>query len=232
MGLQRNDEDIIIDFALTSIGRKKLAQGDFKVVKYAFGDDGIDYGLWVQTIGSTSQDAEILKTPIIEAPVDERVGLKYPLVTITDATLKYLPQLEASTDPLTLNERDNSQAGKAEEWQQNTFSAKRQVPAEILDGTFTLLMNNELIGVQGETPRSLTADNLAYYTLKRTDTNSVGGAKITVSIIVKALEDETWDEMGEGTSPSRWIDTVLWIKGDQSGLQDSIDIRINEALSR
>ncbi len=232
MGFQANDGSIIIDFALSSVGRKKLAQGDFNPVKYAFGDDGVDYSLWVQTTGSASQDSEILKTPVMEAPVDERLALNYPLISIASDGLNFLPTLDASTDPLTINERDQATSGKAIEWQQNTNSAQRQVPAEILDGTFTLMMDNTLLGIQGETPRAVTSDNFAYYTVKRTEKNSVGGAKVTISIVVKTIEDDDWYSLGEGTKPNRWIDTVIWIKGDVSGLQDSIDVKINEALSR
>lgn len=232
MGLLRNDQNIIIDMVLTDTGRKKLAQGSFKPVKFALGDDGIDYSLFTQTTGSASQDSEILKTVIMEAPVDERVGLVYPCISVANDKLNFLPTLDASSDPLTVNERDNSVSGKVVEFQQNTHNAKRSVPEEILDGTFTLKMNSDLLGIQKETPRSVNSDNLAYYTLKRTDTNSVNGAKISVPVMVKSIEDDMWDELGEGTKPNRWIDTIIWIQGNQSGLTQRIDVKINEALSR
>lgn len=233
MGRLRNDQDnIIIDLALTDAGRKKLAQGNFQPEKYAFGDDGIDYTRWVQTTGSASQDAEILKSVVIEAPVAEFAGLRYPLISIADSNLQYLPTLSVTpSSGFTLNERDNAKAGGSLELQQTTNNAKRQVPNEIVDGTATILLNKELLAVQGYTPRSVI-DNLAYYKVKRTALNSTNGAKFALSIMVTDIDDETWDEMGAGTKPNRTISTVIFVKFDQSGLSKQIDCTINEALSR
>lgn len=233
MGRLRNDqENIIIDLALTDAGRKKLAQGNFSAEKYAFGDDGIDYTRWIQTTGSSSQDAEILKSVIIEAPVAEFAGLRYPLVSISNSDLKYLPTLSVTpSSGFTLNERDNSKAGGSLELQQTTNSAKRQVPNEIVDGTATLLLNKDLLAIQNETPRSIIGDK-AFYTVKRTDLNSTNGAKFALSILVADIDDETWDEMGSGTKPNRTINTIIYVKFDQSGLSKEIACIINEALSR
>ena len=48
MGFLDNSGDIILDAVLTDDGRKRLAQGDgsFKIVKFALGDDEIDYTLY------------------------------------------------------------------------------------------------------------------------------------------------------------------------------------------
>ena len=46
-----NSGDIILDAVLTDAGRARLARGDgsFKIVKYAFADDEIDYAKYDQT---------------------------------------------------------------------------------------------------------------------------------------------------------------------------------------
>ena len=46
MAFLDNSGDIILDAVLTDAGRKRLARGDgtFKITKYAFGDDEINYG--------------------------------------------------------------------------------------------------------------------------------------------------------------------------------------------
>ena len=45
MSFLDNSGDIILDAVLTDAGRARLARGDgsFKIVKYAFADDEIDY---------------------------------------------------------------------------------------------------------------------------------------------------------------------------------------------
>ena len=48
MAFLDNTGDIILDAVLTDEGRKRLAQGDgsFRIVKFALGDDEIDYSLY------------------------------------------------------------------------------------------------------------------------------------------------------------------------------------------
>ena len=48
MGFLDNSGDIILDAVLTDEGRMRLARGDgsFKIVKYALGDDEINYKLY------------------------------------------------------------------------------------------------------------------------------------------------------------------------------------------
>jgi hypothetical protein len=88
MGFLDNSGDIILDAVLTDAGRKRLARGDgtFKITKYAFGDDEIDYGKYQpnHTSGSAYNDLEILQTPILEAFTNNRSSLKSKLISLTN----------------------------------------------------------------------------------------------------------------------------------------------------
>ena len=48
MAFQDNSGDIILDVVLTDEGRRRLARGDnsFSIVKFALGDDEINYSLF------------------------------------------------------------------------------------------------------------------------------------------------------------------------------------------
>ena len=46
MGFLDNSGDIILDAVLTDLGRKRMAEGEFRIVKFSFGDDEIDYSLY------------------------------------------------------------------------------------------------------------------------------------------------------------------------------------------
>ena len=52
MAFLDNSGDIILDAVLTDTGRFRLAKGDgsFKIAKFAFGDDEINYKLYVVII--------------------------------------------------------------------------------------------------------------------------------------------------------------------------------------
>jgi len=98
MGFLDNSGDIILDAVLTDAGRKRLARGDgtFKVTKYAFGDDEIDYAKYDSTnaSGSAYYDLEILQTPILEAFTNNRSSLKSRLISLTNNNLLFLPELK------------------------------------------------------------------------------------------------------------------------------------------
>lgn len=104
MGLLQNDSDIILQTVLTDLGRRRLAEGNFKITKFAFGDDEINYGLYDTThvSGSSYFDVQLLQTPILEPSSDNVSALKTKLLTVSNNNLLYLPVLRLNTtDPTT-----------------------------------------------------------------------------------------------------------------------------------
>tara|TARA_R110002096_G_scaffold30211_1_gene90275 strand:- start:120 stop:1097 length:978 start_codon:yes stop_codon:yes gene_type:complete len=97
MAFLDNSGDIILDAVLTDAGRKRLARGDgtFKVTKFAFGDDEIDYGSYNpdHASGSAYYDLEVLQTPVLEAFTNNRSSLKSRLISLTNNNLLFLPVL-------------------------------------------------------------------------------------------------------------------------------------------
>jgi hypothetical protein len=90
-----NRKDIILDCVLTDYGRKLLAQGDgsFNIVKFAFGDDEIDYSLFDTDPGTESalRDADIMNTPVLEAMTNNAASMKSKLLTIATKNQLFLP---------------------------------------------------------------------------------------------------------------------------------------------
>lgn len=95
MSFLDNSGDIILDAVLTDAGRERLARGDgsFKIVKFALGDDEINYENYNSTDsrGSAFYDIEILQTPVLEAFTNNTSNLKSKLITITRTNILYLP---------------------------------------------------------------------------------------------------------------------------------------------
>ena len=236
MGFLPNDSEsyLTVDTILTKEGRQLLAKGNnsFRVVKFTFGDDGIDYRLFNQSTGSVAQDSNILNTVITEAITDEDLAVHYPSISIADPTLKFLPNLSCNVSSLTLNEMTDASVGKVLEFSQTTVLTGKRVPAEIVDGAFILDMDNDLIAIDKQYPTTIYPGGRAHYVLPRTDINSVGGGKIAVNVIVQSLESDWWQRYGVGTVGSRTISTKLDCVGITSGLTKSIVITINEAISR
>ena len=101
MAFLDNSGDIILDAVLTDTGRKRLAAGDgsFKIVKFALGDDEIDYSLYNSShaSGSAYYDLNILQSPVLEAFTNNTSLMKSKLVTYTQNDLLYLPVIELNT---------------------------------------------------------------------------------------------------------------------------------------
>lgn len=95
MGFLDNSGDIILDAVLTDAGRARLAAGDgsFKIVKYAFADDEIDYSKYDKNnlSGSAYYDIQILRTPVLEAFTNNTSTMKSKLISIPRTNLLYLP---------------------------------------------------------------------------------------------------------------------------------------------
>jgi hypothetical protein len=98
MAFLDNSGDIILDAVLTDTGRYRLAKGDgsFKIVKFALGDDEINYGSYNKNhaSGSAYYDLEILQTPILEAFTNNTSTMKSKLISVPRTNLLYLPMLK------------------------------------------------------------------------------------------------------------------------------------------
>jgi hypothetical protein len=103
MGFLDNSGDIIIDAVLTDTGRFRLAKGDgsFRIVKFALGDDEINYESFDKNnaSGSAFFDLEILQTPVLEAFTNNAASLKSKLISIPRTNLLYLPVLKLNELP-------------------------------------------------------------------------------------------------------------------------------------
>ena len=101
MAFLDNSGDIILDAVLTDTGRMRLAKGDgsFKITKFAFGDDEINYELYDKNhpSGSAYYDAEILQTPVLEAFTNNTSTLKSKLISISRTDHLYLPVMLKNT---------------------------------------------------------------------------------------------------------------------------------------
>jgi hypothetical protein len=98
MAFLDNSGDIILDAVLTDTGRMRMAKGDgsFRIVKFALGDDEINYTNFNKdhASGSAYYDLEVLQTPILEAFTDNAASMKSKLVSIPRNNLLYLPMLK------------------------------------------------------------------------------------------------------------------------------------------
>ena len=103
MAFLDNSGDILLDAVLTDEGRKRLAAGTFRPVKFALGDDEINYGLYDKTnaSGSAYFDLSILGLPVEIAHTNASISLKTKLFSLAsqngDPSILYLPEIKLDT---------------------------------------------------------------------------------------------------------------------------------------
>ena len=141
MAFLDNSGDIILDAVLTDAGRARLAAGDgsFKIVKYGFGDDEIDYAKWNgdHINGTPHYDIEILKTPVLEAFTNNTSLMKSKLISISRTNLLYLPVVQ-------INETDGEPQNGSATQAANSFAV---LVDETTDDVFEALSSDNSKGV-------------------------------------------------------------------------------------
>ena len=145
MAFLDNSGDIILDAVLTDAGRQRMARGDFKIVKFALGDDEINYELYNSNhpSGSAFHDLEVMQTPILEAFTNNTASMKSRLLTIGRTNLLYLPILK-------LNEVHGSPGAIRSKLATQAASAGSFIVtcSEITETTITGETDGVLFGVQ------------------------------------------------------------------------------------
>ena len=134
MAFLDNSGDIILDAVLTDTGRKRLARGDgtFRIVKFALGDDEINYGNFDGDASTGLQDLEIMRTPILEAFTNNTSQMHSFLQTYTNnQTHLYLPVIKINTNSNQMNNDFNTFLVTAD---QNTEDALLCTPSGVYSG--------------------------------------------------------------------------------------------------
>ena len=97
MAFLDNSGDIVLDAVLTDLGRKRMAEGTFRITQFALGDDEIDYRIYNKNhpSGSAYYDLEILQTPVLEAFASSNANINYGLVSFNgNLNLLYMPTMK------------------------------------------------------------------------------------------------------------------------------------------
>ena len=142
MAFLDNSGDIILDAVLTETGRKRMTEGNFKITKFALGDDEINYTQYNKNhpSGSAYFDLEIMQTPVFEAVTETAAAINYGLLGITRTDILYLPSIEMNTKSNVLAEGAQAKSGSV-----FLVAANSETYSKVLTATDALSITN---GVQ------------------------------------------------------------------------------------
>ena len=93
MAFLDNSGTIILDAILTDLGRKRMAEGRFKISRFALGDDEIDYSL--ADVENSDYSKLVTLTPIEALSADNAV-INYGLQDHISDDIFYIPQIKVN----------------------------------------------------------------------------------------------------------------------------------------
>ena len=113
-----------------------MARGDFKIVKFALGDEEVNYENFnvSHPSGSSYYDLEIMQTPILEAFTNNTSLMKTKLLSLNRNNVLFMPRLA-------INDKSNDfQTGPNAN--QHTKADRQKIDSAIFDGFFLLADEN------------------------------------------------------------------------------------------
>ena len=233
--LDQSTNNIIIDAVLTDTGRAFLARNDgsFSIIKFALGDDEVDYTI-IPKYGRTVGKEKIEKnTPIFEAQTNENQALKHKLISVSNPTLVRLPRFTLTGDGLnsigTSLGMNRTGAGSSRSLTlSQTIQNENVIDVELRDQAFIIKLPNRFIQVAGVSPDFIDSTAVATYVLTRDpNTTATGGSMLTLNLQVKAITDAQFLTYGNSDDKNT-ISSVLSISGIQSGATKEFEVTITK----
>ena len=225
--LDHSTNNIIVDAVLTDKGRQALARnyGSFNIYQFALGDDEVDYSV-IQQFGRNIGKEKIEKnTPILEGVTQASLGLKYPLVSISNDFLTHLPVMTITTKdtPVTFSRTSN------ESLKQVTIDIEMKngsvIEFDMLDSEFLVELNHLFLAVAGETADMIHADNVAVYRVTTSQTSNGNTLTSRLQLRLKKIKPtvfSTYSVLG-----NNYIRTYVKVTGLNSGLTKIFEVQIS-----
>jgi len=235
MGFLQNDtNNVILDAVLTDTGRQFLARNDgsFSIVKFAAGDDEVDYGI-ITKYGRTVGKEKIEKnTPVFEALTNGSYAQKYRCVSVSNPNLIRLPTLALTGEGVDSTNKIVSIGNTTTKSRQinisQTINNEQTIDVELRDQAFVVELSNLFLQILGTAPDNIDSQQRATYILTRdAGENSLGGSRLTLTLSTKAITESQFQIYGAQFNKNL-ISTFVKISGIQSGAVYEFEVQINK----
>lgn len=234
MGFLRHDtNDIVMDAVLTDKGREFLARNDgsFSIVKFAFGDDEVDYSIIKQYGRNVGKEKIEKNTPVFEALTTTNLALKNKLVGISNPNLTYLSFLSndaMSGDVVSLSSSTSSSSITVSQ----KISDATTIPSELINQVYKVSLNNMFLEVSGDAPESISSNNIASYLMTRdASLTSGGGSTLTFTLAMKSTIGDTMFSTYGVSGSNTMIRTFISVEGLQDGSVYQAEVQITNSAA-
>jgi|3_EtaG_2_1085321.scaffolds.fasta_scaffold06029_3 hypothetical protein len=246
--LDQSTNNIILDAVLTNKGREFLAanDGSFSIIKFALGDDEIDYGMITQFGRNVGKEKIEKNTPILEALTQGDLAMRHKLRSVSDPLLTSLPSLAIGSPGspiwMALNDSPGTGTGTnmygltapSQEFKQSmggTNSTSGLIPNELIDSAFTVQCDNRFVMIGTGVADSVSANSIATYTLARQG-NLTGqhGGKLQINVRLKSISDTVFSTFQ--VANTAYIRTYITVTGVNSGAMTQLEVKITKLGSQ
>lgn len=232
--LDNSTNNVILDVVLTDKGREFLARNDgsFSIVKFAVGDDEVDYSI-IQKFGRTIGKEKIEKnTPVFEALTNQSIGQKFRMISVSNPNLIRLPSLSLTGEGVdSVNNNisiGNTTAKRRVITISQEISNETSIDVELRDQVFVVEMANQFLQIVGTTPDSVDKTQRAQYLITRdAGETSVGGSRLTFTLGTKAITESQFTVYGASYNKNQII-TFMKVTGLQSGAVIEFQVTIDK----
>jgi hypothetical protein len=225
--LDSTTNNIVIDAVLTKYGRQALARNDgsFSIVKFALGDDEVDYTIIKQFGIDVGKEKIEKNTLVLEAQTGENLAIKYKLVSVSNPNVIYIPNISLVTS-LSNNVLSLLPSRTSNLVLQQTVASGESVDPELVDQIYEVTINSRFLTISGRTPDILgTGDTVTYLIPQSGAISPSGGSTCQFTLGSRALSASTFETYGTKNNKSL-IRTYVNVKGSQSGASKDIEINI------
>lgn len=235
MGFLQNDtNNIILDAVLTDTGRQFLARNDgsFDIVKFAVGDDEVNYNI-IRQFGRTVGKEKIEKnTAVFEAQTNGNLALKNRCISISNPNLIRLPNLSLtgegvdSTATIVSMSRVSNTTRRISVTQ--AIQDEDTIDVELRDQVFIVTVDNQFLEIAGQAPDDIDFQRRATYLLTRdAGETALGGSTLTFTMQVKSITDAQFTIFGQKGNKNL-IRTFVKVSGAQSGAVKEFEVQISK----
>lgn len=236
MGFLQNDtNNIILDAVLTDTGRQFLARNDgsFSIVKFAVGDDEVDYGIIVKYGRTVGKEKIEKNTPIFEGLTNAAYAQKYRCISVSNPDLIRLPILELTGEGVDSTARvvsiGNTTTKRRQIIVNQTINNEQTIDVELRDQAFIVQLSNQFLQILGSAPDNIDSQQRATYILTRdAGENSLGGSRLTLTVATKAISESQFQIFGAQYNKNL-ISTFVRVSGVQSGAVYEFEVQINKS---
>ena len=216
--LAQDTNNIIIDAVLTDLGRQKLAAGTFSIIKFAAGDDEVDYGMITRYGRTVGQEKIEKNTPVFEAITNNKLALMHPLLSIPDPNRYTLPSFLVTgvTSPNTIVLGTTTNTTTNVEVKQR-LAGGEAIPQELVDNQFMVVCDDRFIRIVGSTP-VIDRNRMATYIVTRNGAlGPQGGAVVTIPVNAKAITSASFQIYAQPGAQRTTIRSGMRVTGMSTG---------------